>query len=73
MAVKPSDGCSLVAVSSSRPSGGLKAHNIHIRFGVSRTDDCARARTFRWAPLNAPFAQRSMLDRPVAVAYGDPD
>jgi hypothetical protein len=73
MTVKPQDGCALVAVSSSRPSGGLKAHNIHIRFGISRTDACGRARSFRWAPLNAPFPLRSMLDRPVATAYGDPD
>lgn len=73
MAVKPYERCALVAVSSSRPSGGLTARNIHIRFGVTRTGACARARTIRWAPLNAPFPLRSLLDRPVAVAYGDPD
>jgi hypothetical protein len=73
MTVRPHGRCALVAVSSSRPSGGFKARNIHIRFGVSRTGDCARARTIRWAPLNAPFPLRSMLDRFVAAAYGDPD
>lgn len=73
MAVRPYGRCAVVAVSSSRPSGGFKARNIHIRFGVSRTSECARARTFRWAPLNAPFPPRSMLDRVVAAAYGNPD
>jgi len=72
MAVRPTGGCTLVAVSSSRPSGGLSARNIHIRHGVTRTDGCQRARTIRWAPLNAPFSVRSMLDRFVAVAYGNP-
>ncbi|MDH3235811.1 MAG: hypothetical protein OEQ29_19985 [Alphaproteobacteria bacterium] len=72
LAVKPDDGCTLVAVSSSRPSGGFSARNIHIRHGVTRTGECGRARTIRWAPLNAPFPLRSMLDRFVAAAYGDP-
>jgi len=73
LTVKPYDACTLVAVSSSRPSGGFSARNIHIRHGVTRTGECARARTIRWAPLNAPFPLRSMLDRFVAAAYGEPD
>jgi len=73
LAVKPHDRCALVAVSSSRPSGGFTARNIHIRFGITRTGDCGRARTIRWAPLNAPFPLRSMLDRFVAAAYGNPN
>ncbi|HUT47984.1 MAG TPA: hypothetical protein VM325_01480 [Alphaproteobacteria bacterium] len=72
LTVKPHDGCTLVAVSSSRPSGGFSARNIHIRHGVTRTEECGRAHTIRWAPLNAPFPLRSMLDRFVAAAYGEP-
>jgi hypothetical protein len=72
LAVRPEPGCVLVAISSSRPSGGFSARNIHIRHGMTRTPSCGRARTIRWAPLNAPFPRRSMLDRFVAVAYGEP-
>ena len=69
MATTATDGCLAVAVTSSRPSGGAAARNIHIRRGTA-PEPCGRASGIRWAHPNAAFATRAMLDRFVAVAYG---